>query len=240
MNTKTWIIFGAVCIALFGGLIAYSRSQQTTIDTASIDANSIIAASAENGKIADHVEGNATSPVRLIEYGDFQCPSCSAAHPGIKKIMEDYGDKIAFVFRNFPLTSIHPNAFAAATAAESAGLQGKYWEMHNILFENQNEWSSLSPEQRTGRFITLAQQAGVTNVDTFKADLSSKRVADKIKFDQALGKSQNVTGTPAFFLDGEKINTDISGKLVQGDTKALRDLINTKLKEKNIEVPVNS
>lgn len=237
MSTKTWIIFGVICVALLGGLIAVSRSQKPSVDTSGIDANSVIAASASNGNIADHIEGSATSQVRLIEYGDFQCTSCGGAHPGIKKIVEDYGDKIGFVFRNFPLTSIHPNALAAATAVEAAGLQGKYWEMHNLLFENQEAWSSLSTDQRTTKFVEYAAQIGVANTEKYKTALSSEDIGKKISFDQKLGRDLGVSGTPAFFLNGEKVNDTISGSIVQGDAGPLRELINTKLKEKGIEAP---
>ena len=237
MNTKTWIIFGVICVAILGGLIAFSRSQKPAADTSGVDSSGIIAASDANGNIADHVEGSATSPVRLIEYGDFQCPSCGGAHPGIKNITADYGDKIGFVFRNFPLTSAHPNALAAATAVEAAGLQNKYWEMHNIVFETQSNWSTLSAEQRTDKFIELATQAGVANLDTFKSDLSSKNISKKIAFDQALGRSLKVSGTPSFFLNGERLDTGVANSLVRGDDKPLREILNKKLKEKNIEAP---
>ncbi len=240
MNTKTWIIFGVVCVAILGGLIAYSRSQNPAADTKDIDANAIIAASAANGNIADHVQGSKDAKVVLIEYGDFQCPSCGGAHPGVKKITEDYGDKIAFVFRNFPLTSIHPNAVAAATAVEAAGLQGKYWQMHDLVFENQNAWSTLSADQRTSKFQELAAQAGVADAEKFRTELSAKSIATKISFDQSLGKGKAVTGTPAFFLNGERVNSDVSGKLVQGDAQPLRDLINNKLKDAGIELPASN
>ena len=237
MNTKTWIIFGVICVAILGGLITFSRLQKPAADTSGVDSSSIIAASDANGDIADHVEGSTTSPVRLIEYGDFQCPSCGGAHPGIKSITADYGDKIGFVFRNFPLTSAHPNALAAATAVEAAGLQGKYWEMHNIVFETQQEWSTLSAQQRTDKFISLATQAGVSNTEKFKTDLSSKNITKKIAFDQALGRSLKVSGTPTFFLNGERLDTGVSNSLVRGDDKPLREVLDKKLKENNIATP---
>lgn len=238
MNTKTWIIFGVICVALLGGLIAYSRSQNPAVDTSGVDANKIIPASEANGNIADHVEGSKDAKVVLIEYGDFQCPSCGSAHPGIKKITEDYGDKIAFVFRNFPLTSIHPNAVAAASAVEAAGLQGKYWQMHDLVFENQNAWSSLSADQRTNKFVEIATQSGIGDLEKFRTDLSSKDISKKISFDQALGRGKGVTGTPSFYLNGEKIPDDASSKIVQGDASALRALIDSKLKENGVEPPV--
>lgn len=240
MNTKTWIIFGVICVAFLGGLVAFSRSQKPAADTSGVDVNGIIAASDANGNIADHVEGSSTSPVRLIEYGDFQCPSCGGAHPGIKKITEDYGDKIGFVFRNFPLTQAHPNAVAASTAAEAAGLQGKYWQMHNIIFETQTEWSTLSAEQRTAKFTTLATQVGVTDTEKFKTDLSSKSITKKISFDQSLGRSVKVGGTPTFFLNGEELDQNATNSIVRGDAEPLRKILNAKLKEKGIEAPASN
>lgn len=236
MNTKTWIIFGVACVALLGGLIAFSKNDQSGIDLSSVNANAIIPTSDQSGNIAEHVEGDPKSKVVLIEYGDFQCPSCGSAHPGIKKITEDYGDKIAFVFRNFPLTAIHPNALAASSAAESAGVQGKYWEMHNILYEQQSSWSNASSEERTTGFVTFAKQLGLDETK-FRENLAADTVAKKISFDQATGKKLEVSATPSFFVNGEKVNSDISGKLVQGDASAIRELLNTKLKDNGIEPP---
>ncbi|MFZ1360702.1 MAG: thioredoxin domain-containing protein [Candidatus Saccharimonadales bacterium] len=237
MNTRTWVIFGVVCVILFGGLIAYSRSQSNSASVDQIDANSILSASPSSGDIADHVLGNRDSKVVLIEYGDFQCPSCGGAHAGVKQIMEEYKDTVAFVYRNFPLTSMHPNAVAAATAAEAAGLQDKYWDMHNLVFETQNDWSNLSINQRTEQFVQYAEQVGVKDIEQFRRDQSDSRISKKISFDQALGKKKNVTATPSFFLNGEKLESDISNTLVQGDVSKIRTLLDTILKEKGIVAP---
>ncbi|RYX79286.1 hypothetical protein EON76_01020 [bacterium] len=240
MNTKSWVIFGAVCVLLFGGLIYFSKQNKVSVDLNGVDINKVITASDQNGNIADHTLGNPDGKVVLIEYGDIQCPSCGGAHPGIKKIAEDYGDKIGFIFRNFPLTSAHPNALAAATAAEAAGLQGKYWEMHNTLFEDQNTWSGLSADQRTAKFVEYAKLSGVTDETKFKADLTNSAIASKIGFDQAVARQKSVSATPTFFLNGEQVDSEISGKLVKGDATAMRALIDRKLKENNIEPPVSA
>lgn len=239
MNTKTWIIFGVIVVAIFGGLIYISKKDQVSIDLSKVEVNAIQAAEAQNGNIAEHVIGSPDSKVRIIEYGDIQCPACGGAHPGLKKISEDYGDKIGFVFRNFPLTSIHPNALAAATVVEAAGLQGKYWEMNNLLYETQTSWSNLSTDDRTGRFNGYAQQLNL-NMDTFKKDLESTNISKKIAYDQALGRKQGVSGTPSIFVNGTKIPDEVSSKLVKGDAQPLRELLNTKLKENGIEPPAQN
>lgn len=210
MSTKTWIIFIAFCVVLFGGLIVYS--QRDRVDVSTVDANSLIAASDQSGQIADRIDGNKDAKVRLIEYGDFQCPGCGAAHPKVKTLMEKYGDNVAFVFRNYPITSIHPNARAAAAAVEAAGQMGKYWDMHNLMYESQSEWSEASASDRSGIFRGYAEQVGL-NGDAFDKTLSEQagRINAKINFDQALGRKVNVTGTPTFYLNGKVVESETFG-----------------------------
>ena len=207
MDKKAWIIFAAVCVAILGGLIFLQRSNQ--LDVSAIDETRIIAPNDKNGNIGDHVFGTTTGKAILIEYGDFQCPACKSAHPNVKELTEKYKDQMTFIFRNLPLTTMHPNARAAASAAEAAGLQGKYWEMHNTLYEQQNNWGSASAEQRTSYFEGYAKTIGVKNSDTFKTDMDSKRVASKINFDMALAKKIDATATPTILLNGKKIESDI-------------------------------
>lgn len=228
MNKVGWIIFGVAIVGLLGGLIAYSRLSNPSADVSSVDTNSIIAASDQNGQIADHVFGNTDSKVVLVEYGDFQCPSCGGAHPQIKEVTEEYKDKVLFIFRNFPLTTIHPNARAAAGAVEAAGLQGKYWEMHNIVFENQGEWESLSGTQRTDKFTSYAVDLGL-NKDTFLKDIAGSNVNQKISFDQALGKKLSVSATPSFYLNGKALDEKVSSSIVQGSTTELKALLDEAL-----------
>lgn len=222
MDKKAWIIFVAVCVVVLGGLIFLQRSNQ--LDVSSIDETRIIAASDKNGNIGDHVFGTTTGKATLIEYGDFQCPACKSAYPNVKELTEKYKDKLTFIFRNLPLTTLHPNARAGAAAAEAAGLHDKYWEMHNMLYEQQDNWSSSTAEKRTSYFEGYAQSVGIKNVDTFKSDMDSKRVASKINFDLALAKKINANATPTILLNNKKIESDIwsdKGKFESEIKKAL-------------------
>lgn len=196
----------AVCVLFLGSLIYFSN--QNRIDVSKIDPGTIQDASEKSGNVPDHVFGKTDSKVLLIEYGDFQCPGCGSAHPNVKKVTEKYKEQMAFVFRNFPITSKHPNARAAAAAAEAAGLQGKYWEMHDKIFENQNSWGTLGATERTTFFINYANEFGL-NTDTFRTDMASDKVNQKISFDQALGKKAGAEATPTFLLNGKKLGDDI-------------------------------
>jgi len=228
MNKVRWIIFGAVIVLVLGGLVVYSHVSNPSINVSNINANSQVAASAQNGQIADHVYGNPNAKVTFIEYGDFQCPSCGGAYAQVKAATEAYKDKVAFIFRNFPLTTIHPNARAAAAAAEAAGLQGKYWEMHNMLYEGQADWEKLTGEQRTDVFLNYASSLGIDK-EKFKTDLASSAVNSKISFDQALGNKIGVNATPTFYIDGTQINSTDSGQIVQGSTTVLTGLFDKAL-----------
>ena len=228
MSKIAWIIFGAVIVAVLGGLVVYSRLTNPSADVKSINTNSIIAASDQNGQIGDHTFGNTDSKVILVEYGDFQCPSCGGAHPQIKDLTEEYKDKLLFIFRNFPLTNIHPNARAASAAVEAAGLQGKYWEMHNLIFETQSEWSTLTGTARTDKFAEYAESLGV-NKETFLKDIALSSINEKISFDQALGRKDGVDGTPNFFLNGKRIDGEAASSVVQGDSSKLKALIDAEL-----------
>lgn len=223
MDTKKWTIFAIVVIGVLGSLIFLARKDQT--DVSSVDGNKVLSASVASGNIADHVFGNKDSKTILIEYGDFQCPGCAAAHPVLKEISEEYKDKLAFVFRNNPLTTIHPNARAAAAAAEAAGLQGQYWTMHDELYVNQKEWSDANVEKRSSYFTNYANKVGIKDIEKFKKDLGSKAVNDKINFDLALGKKVPVTGTPTILLNGKKVESE-----TWQDVKKFKTLVEEALK----------
>ena len=202
MTKKAWVIVAVLCAGILGGLIWLSRSSQ--IDVSNININAIQAASAMSGNIADHTAGNVSSKVIVIEYGDYQCPGCAAAAPMVQKIITKYGDKVGFVFRNFPLYNSHPNAFAAASAAEAAGLQGKFWEMHDYLYTNRDGWVNLDGQNRTDYFVNAAKSLGI-NTSTFTNELTDARIKKKIDFDVAMGKKAVIAGTPSFFIDGKNV-----------------------------------
>jgi len=218
MTKKAWIIFAVICVALIGGLIYMSSMNK--VDVAKIDALKIQNATDGNGRIADHTFGNMKSKVILIEYGDYQCPGCGAAYPIIKQVTEKYKDQLGFVFRNYPLSTVHPNALASATVAEEASLQGKFWEMHNKLYETQNSWNQLSGSDRTDYFISLADTVGIDKnklTSALNGDSSdSNRISKKINFDLALGKKQVVSGTPTLYLNGKEVSSQYfkDGKIV--------------------------
>ena len=138
----------------------------------------------------DHVQGPAKAPIELIEYADYQCPYCSKAYHIVKDIQKKFGNNMMFVFRNFPLTELHPHALHAAIAAEIAGAHDKFWEMHDLLFENQNA-------------LEYAKKLGI-NAAEFETDFGKDRFYQKVKDDYDSGLENNVQGTPTFFVNGEQ------------------------------------
>jgi len=150
----------------------------------------------------DWVKGNRDAKIVLIEYSDFQCPACGFYFHLLKKLEEEFGENIAIVYRHFPLSSIHPNAKFAAYAAEAAGKQGKFWEMHDLIFINQSEWSDKKNVYEI--FIRYAQSLNL-NIDQFKKDFSSKEIKQKIENSYKNALKLGLDSTPTFFLNGKKI-----------------------------------
>ena len=150
-----------------------------------------------------HVKGNAESGITLIEYSDFQCPACKNAAPQISALAEEYGDQFQLEYRHLPLRSIHPNAQIAAQAAEAAGMQGKFWEMHDMLFERQSEWAqSFNPERF---FRNYAQDLGI-NADRLVHDMESDTVKNIVEAHFQEAQSLGLPGTPSFVFNGEIVD----------------------------------
>lgn len=156
----------------------------------------------------DHSQGAEDAPLVLVEYGDYECPYCGQAYPIVKSIQDVLGDELRFVFRNFPLTQIHPHAMNAARAAEAADLQQRFWEMHDMLYENQDNLNDES---------LLAYAAALElDLERFVRDANSKRVEDRIVADFEGGMRSGVSGTPAFFVNGFRFEGNwLEGELLE-------------------------
>ena len=146
----------------------------------------------------DHKQGDVNAPLVMVEYGDYECPYCGEAYPIVKKLQNYFGEKLLFVFRNFPLTEIHPYALGAATAAEAASFQNKFWRVHDTLFENQND---LSHE----KLLAYARKLGL-DVKQLAKDMTSYEIGQKIEKDLEGGARSGVNGTPTFFINGKRHN----------------------------------
>lgn len=193
MDKRFWGILALIAL-LFIGILVVTNSHK---------------ASAPSGQagLTNHVEGKGTTGVTLTEYGDYQCPACGQYYPIVKQAVATYGDQIKFQFRNFPLYQIHPNAIAGARAAEAADLQGKYWPMHDLLYENQQSWTT--DQTPLTDFDGYAKQLGL-NVTKFDTDFKSSFVNDRIQADLAKGNKLGIDSTPTFFINDNKISNPTS------------------------------
>jgi protein-disulfide isomerase len=142
----------------------------------------------------DHIEGPADASVTLLEYGDYECPYCGAAYPQVKQVQQALGDRLRFVFRNFPITTAHPHAELAAEAAEAAAAQGRFWPMHDLLYENQRHLEATD-------LVGYAERLGL-DVDRFQRELSEHVHAARVHEDFMGGVRSGVNGTPTFYVDG--------------------------------------
>jgi protein-disulfide isomerase len=189
MDKRFWAIIGVIAAVFLGILWVQSNNKASAPSTSAQPTN--------------HLYGKKDSPVKFVEYGDFQCPYCGQYYPIIREVVSKYATQISFQFINYPLTQVHQNAVAAARAAEAADEQGKFWEMYDMLYQNQQDWSESTSAPNV--FEGYAKQFGL-NTTKFKADFASSKVnnrinADKEKFDK-LGLEKS---TPTFLLNGKKI-----------------------------------
>ena len=145
---------------------------------------------------ADHVIGPADAPVTLVEYGDYQCPHCQAAHPVLAALLRRFGDDLRFAYRHFPLTAIHPMAQPAAETAEFAGSQGRFWDMHDALFANSDRLSAPT-------LLLLTDQLGLDS-GALREALAEGSFSAKVNDDLAGGMRSGVQGTPTFFINGRR------------------------------------
>lgn len=189
------IILGTIALVVAGVFFLSHSSTPTKADTS-------LLIRADSDKIS-----TPSATVTLVEFGDFQCPACGDYHPVVKQVLSDFQKNITFVFRNFPLDSIHPNAHPAALAAEAAGIQGKYWEMHDMLYEHQVDWADKQNPQDV--FNGYATSLGL-NLDQFKKDINSSGVVSKVQEDMNDGNALAINQTPTFFVNGTMIENPAS------------------------------
>ena len=188
-----WILIavglGAITFGMYG---AATQSGKTNVDGITLVAPVVV---------DDRTRGSANAKVELVEYSDFECPACKYFYGILKQLEEEKGDAVQMTYRHFPLQQ-HKYARVAAQAAEAAGLQGKFWEMHDMLFEKQGDWLKSTDIQQS--LIGYATVIGL-DADRFVADIQKEEIADKIERDLALGAEQKIQGTPTFFLNGKLI-----------------------------------
>lgn len=201
MDKRFWAVIGII-VLVFGGMVFASSQKKDTVVTGT----------------TSHYAGNLKSTVTLTEYGDYQCPACSKFYPVAKEVKAKYADKVRFQFRNLPLTSLHPNAFAGARAAEAADLQGKFWEMHDLLYENQDPYGRTGwvadKDPLTNYFVKYATQLKL-NTTQFKKDFASTAVNNRINADlDAFKATGEQMSTPSYFINGKLVS---SSKLVDGN-----------------------
>ena len=162
--------------------------------------------------------GNLESKVKLVEWSDFQCPACYYYFSILKELDNRFGDQILFEYRNFPLKQIHRNAMMAAISTEAAGVQNKFWEMYDKLFENQKDWSNMNKTKFEQTLAGYAEEIGL-DVEKFKSDLVSKEIADKVEASYKFAIKNKIDSTPTFFLNDNKINNprtiDEFSKIIQ-------------------------
>lgn len=198
-EAKVFLGFAVGMVALvIAGAVLLSKSSSTanTNTTPEVVTDSSYLIRDNSNKL-----GKDDAKVKFVEFGDFQCPACGSANPIVKTLLAEYPDDVQFIFRNFPLISIHPNARPAAIAVEAAGVQGKYWEMFNKVFETQDDWSEARNAEEI--FVGFAKELKLDE-QKFKDSLKNSEITKKIDQDMSDGDSLGVNSTPSFFINGTK------------------------------------
>ncbi len=231
MDKKTWIVIGVIVLAL-GGLVGISLAQSgpanrvVPVEVQTSELAQIIPADERSGNLPENVEGDPNAPVKIFEYADYQCEGCASVNPRLNKLVEEYGGKVAVIYRGF-VQDYHQNGTAAASAANAAAIQG-YWKAYkDQLFTNQMDWffSSASKRQQQFEDYFVAATEGKGDLEKFRKDMKSVAVAQKISFDRALCEKRNLEYTPLLYIGDEQVDKK------EMDIDSLRKLIDAKLKE---------
>ena len=197
------VIVIVLMVAIAGGWVLLRSSRQSSNSSVPTPDPALDVKGAE----PPHIRGNPNAPVTLEEFGDFQCPSCGAYYPELKKIEAEFGDRMRVIFRENPLVPTHEHALLAAQAAEAAGLQGddKFWAMHDKLYENQTTWTQ--EKDLVPVFVDYAKQIGL-NPDQFMKDLNGEKVAQRLFQDGKRAHALGINATPSFFVNGKEAKGD--------------------------------
>lgn len=240
MDKKTGIIAG-VLVAAFAILIGVSlwQNSQGPIDYTQYDLTDVIVADENSGNFAENIDGDPNAPVKIIEYGDYQCTACAPTNPYINKLIEEYDGKVAVVFRTYVM-SYHPNGTAATSAANAAALQGYWKEYKDLLYANQNEWYYSDAATRQQQFENYFEQVsdGNGDLEKFRSDMNSKEVAKKIEFDRGIydfvtdGDGVEDAWTPMFYIDGELMDNRNEETQTLKDMDVFLDELRTKIDAK--------
>ncbi|HTE57581.1 MAG TPA: thioredoxin domain-containing protein [Verrucomicrobiae bacterium] len=214
---KRFIAILAACIIAFAGLLILTKKDSKT-PSEQTDNN-------PSSQLSNHIKGQGTTGVTLTEYGDFACPACYQYFPIVQQVKEKYGDQIKFQFRHYPLTEIHQNALVSARAAEAAGKQNKFFEMHDLLYQNQPTWRDSS--NPTPLFENYANQLGL-DLSKFKEDVKNSVTNATVQADRAEARRLNYSSTPTFEVDGKQVENPRS---LEDFTK----LIDNAIKEKQAQ-----
>lgn len=196
-SSSLWVGVVALLVISFGLIFLGSKMSNKVAD---VPAESLLSNAVSS---TDHVKGatGTSTKVTLVEYSDFECPACGAYAPVVKQLVTEYADRVTFVYRHFPLPQ-HLSALPAAYAAEAAGKQGKFFEMHDLIFARKDEWAIARDISET--FKTYATELGL-DAAQFEADMKSDEVAQKVEIDRQSGEKSGVRGTPTFYLNEKQI-----------------------------------
>lgn len=221
------IIGLVLLVALVGGWFWYSSTATVSKGNTTANKTPDVSKLNEQKKIYDAGSPGANPPnllgapnatVTVEEFADFQCGTCAVKHPIAKEIVATYGSRIKFIFRSYPLTQIHDKAYDAAVAAEAAGMQGKYWDMQNQLFTNQQSWMTKDPVAFRGILEEYAKKIGL-DIEKFKTDMAGLPAKTRVDLDMQRGRSIRVNSTPTFFVNGKPL--DLSQMTVEGMKQAI-------------------
>lgn len=215
-----WIVIGVIVLVLILGSVIYSNSVGSN-NNEGVDISK------------NYIKGNPDAQIYLVEYSDFQCPACAAFQPVLTDVMNQFGNDIKFEYKHFPLP-MHPLALPAARATEAAGQQGKFYEFHDMLFEKQKTWTK-SPNPNA-LFVQYAEELGL-DVKKFRQHMDASLLSDKIKTNKKAGDDLGITGTPTFYLNGQKMTINSYEEFYQQIASAVNPDIKFELPSENTVKP---